>query len=48
MLEHILEKQLIQQLEYKPLEQEGKVDNSNYYKYHQIINHAIEKCFVLK
>ncbi|TYK06213.1 retrotransposon gag protein [Cucumis melo var. makuwa] len=25
-----------------------KIDDPNYYKYHQIINHPVEKCFVLK
>ena len=26
----------------------GKVDDPNYYKYHRIIGHPIQKCFVLK
>ncbi|TYK00120.1 ty3-gypsy retrotransposon protein [Cucumis melo var. makuwa] len=26
----------------------GKVDDPKYYKYHQIISHPVEKCFVLK
>ena len=26
----------------------GKVDDPNYYKYHHIIGHPIQKCFVFK
>ena len=26
----------------------GKVDNSNYCKYHRIIGHPIQKCFIFK
>ncbi|KAA0034031.1 ty3-gypsy retrotransposon protein [Cucumis melo var. makuwa] len=32
----------------KRLEQAGKVDDPNYYKYHWVIGHSVEKCFVLK
>ncbi|KAA0060830.1 Retrotransposon gag protein [Cucumis melo var. makuwa] len=28
--------------------QAGKVDNPNYCKYHRVISHPVEKCFVLK
>ncbi|KAA0032132.1 retrotransposon gag protein [Cucumis melo var. makuwa] len=48
MLEQLLEKQLIQLLECKRLEQVGKVDDPNYCKYHWVISHLIEKYFVLK
>ncbi|KAA0041946.1 uncharacterized protein E5676_scaffold306G001570 [Cucumis melo var. makuwa] len=48
MLEQLLEKQLIQLLECKRPEQARKVDDPNYYKYHRVINHSVEKCFVLK
>ncbi|KAA0054831.1 ty3-gypsy retrotransposon protein [Cucumis melo var. makuwa] len=34
--------------ECKRLEQVEKVDDPNYYKYHQLISHPVEKCFVLK
>ncbi|KAA0042988.1 ty3-gypsy retrotransposon protein [Cucumis melo var. makuwa] len=48
MLEQLIEKQLIQLPECKRPEQAGKVEDPNYYKYHQTINHPIAKCFVLK
>ena len=48
MLEQLLEKQLIQLPECKRLEQVGKVDDPNYYKYHRVIGHLVEKCFGLK
>ncbi|KAA0042867.1 ty3-gypsy retrotransposon protein [Cucumis melo var. makuwa] len=48
MLEQLIEKQLIQLLECKRPEQAGKVDDPNYCKYHRIISHPVEKCFVLK
>ncbi|KAA0038071.1 ty3-gypsy retrotransposon protein [Cucumis melo var. makuwa] len=48
MVEHLLEKQLIQLSECKRLKQAGKVDNPNCCKYHQVISHLVEKCFVLK
>ncbi|KAA0067356.1 retrotransposon gag protein [Cucumis melo var. makuwa] len=41
-------KQLIQLSKCKRLEQAGKVDDSNYCKNHLVINHPIEKCFMLK
>ncbi|KAA0062536.1 ty3-gypsy retrotransposon protein [Cucumis melo var. makuwa] len=48
MLEQLLEKQLIQLPECKRPEQAGKVDDPNYCKYHRVISHPVEKCFVLK
>ncbi|KAA0051896.1 retrotransposon gag protein [Cucumis melo var. makuwa] len=48
MLEQLIEKQLIQLPECKRPEQAGKVDDPNYCKYHRVISHPIEKCFVLK
>ncbi|KAA0032751.1 ty3-gypsy retrotransposon protein [Cucumis melo var. makuwa] len=48
MLEQLLEKQLIQLPECKRPEQAEKVDDPNYCKCHRVINHPIEKCFVLK
>ncbi|KAA0053336.1 retrotransposon gag protein [Cucumis melo var. makuwa] len=47
-LEQLPEKQLIQMPECKRPEQVGKADDPNYYKYHQVISHPVEKCFVLK
>ncbi|KAA0044977.1 ty3-gypsy retrotransposon protein [Cucumis melo var. makuwa] len=48
MLEQLIEKQLIQLPKCKRPEQAGKVDDPNYCKYHRIISHPVEKCFVLK
>ncbi|TYK00852.1 retrotransposon gag protein [Cucumis melo var. makuwa] len=48
MLEQSIEKQLIQLPECKRPEQAGKVDDPNYCKYHRVISHPVEKCFVLK
>ncbi|KAA0054170.1 ty3-gypsy retrotransposon protein [Cucumis melo var. makuwa] len=48
MLEKLLEKQLIQQPKCKRPEQAEKVDDPNYCKYHWVISHPVEKCFVLK
>ncbi|TYK22023.1 retrotransposon gag protein [Cucumis melo var. makuwa] len=48
MLEQLIEKQLIQLPECKRPEQAGKVDDPNYCKYHRVISHPVEKCFVLK
>ncbi|TYK21901.1 ty3-gypsy retrotransposon protein [Cucumis melo var. makuwa] len=48
MLKQLLEKQLIQLPKCKRPEQTGKVDDPNYCKYHQVICHPVEKCFVLK
>ncbi|KAA0040518.1 ty3-gypsy retrotransposon protein [Cucumis melo var. makuwa] len=47
MLEQLIEKQLIQLPECKRPEQAGKVDDPNYFKYHRVISHPVEKCFVL-
>ncbi|KAA0048558.1 retrotransposon gag protein [Cucumis melo var. makuwa] len=48
MLEQLLENQLIQLPECKRPEQARKVDDPNYCKYHRVISHPVEKCFVLK
>ncbi|KAA0066643.1 ty3-gypsy retrotransposon protein [Cucumis melo var. makuwa] len=48
MLEQLIEKQLIQLPKCKRPEQVGKADDPNYSKYHWVISHPVEKCFVLK
>ena len=48
MLEQLLKLQLIELPECKRPEEMGKVDDPNYCKYHRIISHPIQKCFVLK
>ena len=46
MLKQLLEKQLIHLSECKRPEQAGKVDDPNYCKYHRVISHPVEKCYV--
>ena len=48
MLEQLLKLQLIILPECKRPKEMGKVDDPNYCKYHRIISHPIQKCFVLK
>ncbi|MCQ7416343.1 hypothetical protein NP118_23335 [Salmonella enterica] len=48
MLEQLLEKQLIELPECKRPEEMGRVNDPNYCKYHRVISHPVEKCFVLK
>ena len=48
MLEQLLKLKLIELPECKRPKEMGKVDDSNYCKYHRIISHPIQKCFVLK
>ena len=48
ILEQLLQLKLIELSECKWPEDMGKVDDPNYRKYHCIIGHPIQKCFVLK
>ena len=48
MLEQLLKLKLIELPECRQPEEMGKVDDPNYCKYHRIISHPIQKCFVLK
>ena len=48
MLEQLLKLKLIELPKCKRPEEMGKVDDPNYCKYHSIISHPIQKCFVLK
>ena len=48
ILEQLLQLKLIELLEYKRLEDMEKIDDPNYCKYHHIIGHPIQKCFVFK
>ncbi|KAL4596013.1 hypothetical protein ACB092_12G133300 [Castanea dentata] len=48
MLEQLFNLKLIELLECKRPEEVGKVDDPDYCKYHRIISHPIQKCFVLK
>jgi len=48
MLDDLLEANIIELPEVKRPEEANQVDNLNYCKYHRLINHPVEKCFVLK
>ncbi|KAG9453545.1 hypothetical protein H6P81_006449 [Aristolochia fimbriata] len=48
MLEQLLEKNLLQLPEAKRAEDVGKTSDPNYCKYHRLVGHPTEKCFVLK
>ena len=48
IFEQLLQMKLIELPECKRPEDMGKVDDPNYCKYHRIIGHPIQKCFVFK
>jgi len=48
MLDDLLEANIIELPEVKRPEEANQVDNLNYCKYHRLISHPVEKCFVLK
>ena len=48
ILEYLLETKVIQLLECKCPNEMGRVNDLKYCKYHCIVGHPIEKCFILK
>jgi len=48
MLDDLLEANIIELPEVKRPDAANQIDNPNYYKYHCLISHPVEKCFVLK
>ncbi len=48
MLENLLEKEIIKLLECKWPEEMGRTNNPKYCKYHRVVSHTVEKCFILK
>ena len=48
MLDELLKSKLIQLSELKRPEEANRVNDPNYCKYHRLISHPVEKCFVLK
>ena len=48
MLDELLKSKLIQLSESKRAEKANRVNDPNYCKYHRLISHPVEKCFVLK
>jgi hypothetical protein len=48
MLDVFLEENIVKLLELKHPEEANQIENLIYCKYHRLINHLINKCFVLK
>ena len=48
MLEDLLQKKVIKLPECKRQEEMDRVNDPNYFHYHRIVSHPVEKCFVLK
>ena len=48
MLEEFLQKKVIELPKCKHPEEMGRVNDPNYYHYHRIVSHPMEKCFILK
>jgi hypothetical protein len=48
MLDDLLEANIIELPEVKRPDEANQMDNPNYCKYHRLISHPVEKCFVLK
>ena len=48
MLDDFLEKKIIKLPECKRPKEMGHTNNPKYCKYHRVVNHLVEKCFVLK
>jgi hypothetical protein len=48
MLDDLLEANIIELPEVKCPDEANQMDNPNYCKYHRLISHPVEKCFVLK
>jgi hypothetical protein len=48
MLDDLLEANIIELPEVKRPNEANQMDNPNYCKYHRLISHPVEKCFVLK
>jgi hypothetical protein len=48
MLKDLLEKEVIKLPECKRPKEMGHTNDPKYYKYHRVVSHTVEKCFVLK
>ncbi|GAA0175803.1 hypothetical protein LIER_41979 [Lithospermum erythrorhizon] len=48
MFEELLKAMLIELLEPKCLEEANRSTENDYYKYHRVLGHPIEKCFIFK
>ena len=48
IFDELLELKLIDLQEMKRPNEAGKTDDQNYCKYHRLVSHPLEKCFVFK
>lgn len=48
VFEELVELKLVELPEMKRLDEAGKTDDPNYCKYHRLVSHPLEKCFVFK
>ena len=48
IFDELLELKLIELLEIKRPDEAGKADDPNYCKYHRLVSHPLEKCFLFK
>ncbi|KAH0658129.1 hypothetical protein KY285_026659 [Solanum tuberosum] len=48
IFDELLELKLIELPEMKRPDEAGKTDDQNYCKYHRLVSHPLEKCFVFK
>ncbi|PIN02845.1 hypothetical protein CDL12_24638 [Handroanthus impetiginosus] len=48
IFDSLITKKLIKPPEPKCIEEVGKINNSRYFKYYQVVSHSIQKCFVFK
>ena len=48
IFDELLELKLIDLPEMKRPDEAGKTDDPNYWKYHRLVSHHLEKCFVFK
>ena len=48
IFDELLELKLIELLEIKRPDEAGKADDPNYCKYHRLVSHPLEECFVIK
>ncbi|KAL0391459.1 UNVERIFIED_CONTAM: hypothetical protein Slati_4531000 [Sesamum latifolium] len=48
IFDELLERKLIELPESKRPDEVGRVNDPKYYKYHRVVSHPIERCFVVK
>lgn len=48
MLDDLLEKKIIKLSKCKRLKEMGHTNDPKYCKYHRVVSHSVDKCFILK